>query len=215
MVRICPNPLPWNEVFERLNSYAEIHLCSPQSPPVPLSLGGWAHSNDIEKMQRWEQTVAWAGNNGCADLVEVPLGDFYYVDEPTSYTVGPMGGPMYRAWDSEKRDRPKSNQIAEHLKMLISHWEDIIGLETARVSCPLAFTGAKARRLLVWADGTARPPWGGWSHLSVIESERRTFTRFRASINRAIAPHEVDHVDFMTERRTERGVQADAYSPRR
>jgi len=167
--------------------------------PVPLILGGWAYSNDIEKMQRWEETVAWAGKNGCADLVEAPSGDFYYGDEPTSYTVGPLGGPMYRAWDFEKKDQPQSNQIAQHLKMLVSHWEDIVGPELARVSSPLAFTGAKARRLLVRADGTVRPPWGGWSYISNIEAERRAFTRFRASINTAIAPHEVDHVDFITD----------------
>ena len=53
----------------------------------------------VEKIRRWEETVAWATSNGCADLTEVLNEDFYYVDEPTSYTVGPMGGPMYRAWD--------------------------------------------------------------------------------------------------------------------
>jgi peptide subunit release factor RF-3 len=46
---------------------------------------------------------------------------------------------------------------------------------------------------LAWAT----PPWRSWSHLSRIEAKRRTFTSFRASINAVIAPHKVDHIDFI------------------
>jgi len=52
---------------------------------------------------------------------------------------------------------------------------------------------------VIRTDGSARPPWGGWSYLSTVETERRIFTRFRAVVNNAIAPHEVDHVDFTTD----------------
>ena len=197
-MRVCPNPVPWNEVFERLTRYAQAHECSPPSPPVPLILAGWAYSNDIEKMRRWEETIACAAKNGCSDLVEVPSEDFYCVEGPTSYTVGPMGGPMYRAWDFDQKEKPPVDQTAKHFQTLISDWENIVGPELARISSPVAFTGAKARRLLVRVDGAARPPWGGWSCLSNVEEERRAFTRFRASINAAIAPHEVDHIDFTT-----------------
>ena len=38
-----------------------------------------------------------------------------------------------------------------------------------------------------------------YTYLSSVESERRTFTQFRASVNKAISPHEVDHIDFITE----------------
>jgi len=59
---------------------------------------------------------------------------------------------------------------------------------------------AVARTLhLVFGEGAATPPWGAWSSLPVNEETRRKFTRFRAAINAAIAPHEVDHVDFTTE----------------
>jgi len=198
MIRVCPNPGPWHEVFKRLTRYAGGHTCLPPSPPIALILSGWGFTNDIQKMRRWEETVAWAHNNGCADLVEVSGDDFYYVDEPTSYDVGPMGGPMYRAWDFDEKEKPPPDQTAKHLETLVSHWENIVGPELARVSSPVAFTGVKARRLLVRVDGAVRPPWGTWSHLSNVEAERRTFTRFRASINAAIAPHEVDHIDFTT-----------------
>jgi hypothetical protein len=114
---------------------------------------------------------------------------------------------MYRPWDFARKDRLPSNQLAEHLETLKSRWQDVAGPELARVTRPLTLTGAKARRLLVQADGAARPPWGGWSHLSAVESERRTFTRLRASINTALAPHEIDRIDFTTEGHAEPGAR--------
>lgn len=172
-----------------------------------MILAGWAYTNDVEKMRRWAETVAWANNNGCADLVEAPGDDFYYADEPRNYAVGPLGGPMYRPWDFEAKHRPAANQIAECLKTLVSHWQEIVAPQLACVSRPLRFTGAKARRLLVWADNNARAPWGGWSYRSAVQSERRTFTCFRASINKAIAPHHVDHIDFITDGLAEKDME--------
>src|SRR5439155_802976 len=60
-------------------------------------------------------------------------------------------------------------------------------------------TGKKARRLLVQDEVAAIPPWGGWSYRSSDEAKRRTFTRFRSAVNKAINPHEVDHIGFTTE----------------
>jgi hypothetical protein len=163
-------------------------------------LGGWWASNDVEKLKRWEETAAWAENNGCTELIgEIPDHDFYCVDNPTSYEVGPMGGPMYREWDFDTKERPGSEKLTHHMEALRSRWPEIVGHELGRFSRPVSFTGKKARRLLVSVDGVAKPPWGGWAHLSAKEEERRTFTRFRAAINEAIAPHEIDHVDFTTE----------------
>lgn len=187
----------WDDLFKRLTAHARMHPCIPPSPPKPLILAGWAYSNDVEKMLRWEETLAWARINGCADIVEISDEDFYFVDEPTSYTVGPLGGPMYLPWDFKQKDRPPTNQVLDNIEALKSRWQDIAGPELGLITRPLMFTGAKARRLLVQANATARPPWGDWSHLSAVESKRRTFTLFRSSINKAIAPYEVDHVDFV------------------
>ena len=42
-----------------------------------------------------------------ANLVaEIPEQDFYFVDIPTCYPVGPMGGPMYRPWDFDAKSCP-------------------------------------------------------------------------------------------------------------
>jgi len=210
MTRICPKPMPWNKIFKRLTAYARTHPCVPPSPPIPLILAGWVYSNDIDKRWRWEETIVWANQNGCPDLVAVTEKDFYYVDKPTSYPVGPLGGPMYRPWDFKAKGRPDPDQLSGYLTMLTSRWQDIVGLELARATRPFAFSGAKARRLIVHADVTTHPPWGGWSYLSSVESKRRMFTRFRAAINKAIAPHEVDHIDFTTGGYAEQGAAGDA-----
>ena len=51
-----------------------------------------------------------------------------------------------------------------------------------------------------------------------LETERRTFTHFRAALNKAIAPHEVDPIDFTTEDNAEQGApegrSADKPAPR-
>jgi hypothetical protein len=204
MKRICPNPITWNEAFKRLNNFAQLHPCTPPVPPKPLILAGWAYSNDIEKMQRWEETVAWAEKNDCSKLVSgIPDQDFYFVEKPTTYRVGPLGGPMYRAWDLEAKSRPSTKLILQSMHVLRPRWLEIVGNEIGSITQPLAFTGEKARRLLVYADAGVAPPWGGWSHLSKKESERRIFTHFRAAINKAIAPHEVDHIDFTTDENAE------------
>ncbi|MBN1900622.1 hypothetical protein JW926_04765 [Candidatus Sumerlaeota bacterium] len=183
-----------------MSHYAQLNPCKPSSPPIPLILAAWTATNDLEKKQRWEETIAWAETNGCSHLVScIPDQDFYFVEKPTDYMVGPLGVPMYRTWDFETKTRPSSEQIVQLMGILRSHWLEIVGSEIGSITRPLAFTGDKARRLLVFANASFTPPWGGWSYLSRHESERRTFTHFRTAINTAIAPHEVDHIDFITD----------------
>lgn len=196
--RICPKPLRWKDLFDELSEYSETHRCTPNRPPTPLIVAGWTFSNDKEKKQKWRETVDWAFANGCADIVErVSDRDFYEVVELSNDAVGPMGGPCYRPWDFEAKVRPSNGELAHYLEYLFAHWSNIAGSVLSAVTLPLKFTGKKARRLLVQADGTAIPPWGGWSHRSSEEAERRTFTHFRNAVNQAIAPHEVDHIEFI------------------
>ena len=192
--------MPWHEAYQRLTRYTKTRKCVPPLPPKPLILSGWTYSNDIEKKNRWEETVRWATDNGCVELTNgIPDSEFYFVDEPTTYTVGPMGGPMYRHWDYKEKNCPSSEVLEKNMKTLLDHWPEIAGKELSSITRPLVFTGNKARRLLVQADSASQPPWGGWTYLSGVESERRTFTRFRAAVNKAISPHEVDHIDFITD----------------
>ncbi|MDB6175043.1 MAG: hypothetical protein JWL59_4354 [Chthoniobacteraceae bacterium] len=187
----------WQEVFKTLSDYARFQPCTPTTPPTPLILAGWTSSNDASKRERWKATLAWAHNNGCGHLAEgVPDKDFYFSSKPTTGSVGPMGGPMYQRWDFDRKSAPSSMQIQEGMALLSDRWVEIVGAKIAVATRPLAFTGDKARRLLVYSDASLTPPWGSWSQLAEEESKRRTFTHFRAAINQAIAPHEVDHVDF-------------------
>ena len=200
MKSICPNPMPWHEVYKRLTCFAATYNCVPSEPPKPLILNGWVYSNDIEKRNRWNKTVQWAKNNGCIELVDsIQDKDFYFVEEPSTYQIGPRGGPMYRPWDFETKKRPSPEALEEYMQTLLTRWPEIVGKELSVMTRPIAFTGNKARRLLAKADAASKPPWGGWAFLSKVESERRTFTKFRTSINRIISPHEVDHIDFITD----------------
>jgi hypothetical protein len=157
-------------------------------------------------MERWDETVAWAENNGCREIVnEIPDSDFYFVETLTMYNIGPSGAPMYRPWDFTSKPRPSLEDATKYLAVLVVGWSMIVGEELGRVTHPLAFSGMKLRRLLVCADANVHPPWGGWFRLSGLESERRAFTQFRAALNGAITPHEVDHVDFITDTKTRAG----------
>ena len=199
MTRICPLPGKWNEVFQSLERYARSNPCIPPSPPTPMILAGWAYSNDVVKKLVWEATVDWAEKNGCSELIScITDEDFYFVDAPSTYQVGPYGGPMYLDWDFSPKKRPTHDDLDKDMEILLSRWSDIVGEEIAKYTRPLRFTGKKARRLLISANASISPPWGGWSYLS-HGVERRNFTSFRSAINKAIAPHGVDHIDFVTD----------------
>lgn len=198
MIRVSPNPLPWNSVYQRLCEVAQSRPGLPK-PPIPLILNGWVYSNDAEKMNRWNDTVRWAKDAQCDEIVAtVPEDEFYYTEEVTTYQVGPLGGPMYRSWDFDFKSRPDDESLAHALQQLVDEWPSIaIGFSSH--TRPLCFTGSKARRLVVAVDSDHLPPWGTWDSLSPIEAKRRTFTSFRQAVNAAVKPLEIDHIDFTKE----------------
>lgn len=89
MVNICPNPRRWHAIHERL-----LVLCAERKitplPPKPLILNGWAYTNDVEKADRWTETVDWAKRHGLIDLVAVEPEDWYSVEQPSSGPVEPI-----------------------------------------------------------------------------------------------------------------------------
>jgi hypothetical protein len=196
MHRVCPKPSIWNDVYKRLRQVAATRP-DLDEPPVPLILAGWAYSNDVEKMDRWQRTIQWAKAAGCEEIVaSLNPEDFRCVKVLTAYEVGPLYGPMYRPWDFERKERPTDAEIEEALQKLNSQWLSIAGSFAADTK-PLCFSGDKARQLLVGVLGDARPPWGHWNKRSSVEEERRTFTTFRRAVNDAIKPMEVDHIVFV------------------
>jgi len=197
MIRVCPHPSAWQSMHEKLVEYSRVARCAPPEPPTPLVLAGWAYSNDRQKLERWEETVSWCAKNGCSSLLDtLSEHDFYCAKQPTEYEIG----PLYLSWSYEPRQRPDAQQIETCLAGLERLWPEIAGEDIARVTRPVRLTGAKGRRLVVTAAPGHTPPWGDWDRLSDDPSKRRAFSRLRAAVNRAIAPHEIDHIDFVVDR---------------
>ena len=197
MVRICPKPPVWASLYRQLRDHAANHACLPVAPPVPLILGGWIHSNDVQKQVRWAETVDWAAANGATQHVEALQGaDFYEVEYPSAVDIGPAGGPMYLPWSSERKPRPQAEAVAACLAQLRGAWAEAAGPDLAACTTPVRFTGRKARRLLVEVTQDAVAPWGDWQRLPVDLQRRRAFTRLRAAINTVVSPHHVHHIDF-------------------
>jgi hypothetical protein len=192
MARICPNPNAWSAVHAQLLRFAEKHPCTPSAPPTPLILNGWVFSDDYQKKLAWEDTVAWAARNGCLEIVEsVPEKDFHCgASEPRMHIVG------YSPWNRESKPRPSPEELERHLELLQSRWPEIVGPTLGPATRPVSFSGRKRRRLIVRAVASVHPPWGDWDYRVAAAAERITFTLFRAAVNREIAPHEVDHIDF-------------------
>jgi len=79
MRRICPHPIQWNAIYERLLRIAE-ERPDLAKPPIPLILNGWVFSSDAEKSARWSETVRWVEVAGCADAIQsLSADDFYCV----------------------------------------------------------------------------------------------------------------------------------------
>lgn len=195
---VCPKPAVWAAAHQRLKEYARKRRCSPPSPPKPLILAGWHFTNDIDKRRRWDETVTWATDNGCRELIiDLSDLDFYFVASPSTAAVGPLGGPLYRRWNFEAQPRPATADLNRWIELLRTNWCQIAGEELAQLTRPVAFAGKKARRLVVQADSRERPPWGTWSQRRTDEASKASFRRLRAAVNSSIAPHEVDHIDFL------------------
>ena len=119
MHKICPLPRYWHETYQHLITAWRNCGRNGFSPPIPLILAGWAHTNDAEKKARWDETVEWAHNNNLDFVWEDLRPDqFYCVAEITTYDVGPGGRPMYLPWSFEARSAPSSNATGEALALL-------------------------------------------------------------------------------------------------
>lgn len=82
------------------------------------------------------------------------------------------------------------------LRTLIEQWEDLAGPELAANTRPVSFAGRKLRRLIVVANTNSQPPWGKWDCLNE-GPERAAFTDLRRAVNGSVAPHGIDHIDFI------------------
>ncbi|MCC6165021.1 MAG: hypothetical protein IT182_16870 [Acidobacteria bacterium] len=202
MIAICPVPRAWHRVFQRLVDFAQQR--GETGPPAPLILSGWTYSSDADKHARWQQTVRWAEERDCLELLQdITPDDMYRAPGLSSYRLGDE-----RAfWNTTERPLQPPEQLASSLAALLSNWDEIAPGGLSLVTRPLGWSGRKSRRLVVWADASAAAPWGTWASLDDDRSKRRSFTRLRASVNVAIQPHAVDDIvfvhdpDYLTKRR--------------
>ncbi|HEX4078635.1 MAG TPA: hypothetical protein VHX61_07160 [Rhizomicrobium sp.] len=196
---VCPQSGYWAALHQRLTKAADGNSNIP-SPPVPLILAGWAYTNDLEKQSRWRETLIWAERYGLSEMLQdIPDEQMYSVRKLSSYAIGPLGGPMYLAWNSDPRPEVGRAERAAAIHVLKSEWSTIAGVALADITKPLRMTGRKGRRLVVAASSSFAPPWGSWTGLSREEKKRRSFATLLAAVNRAIAPLEIDHIDFIAE----------------
>ena len=198
MKQICPKADVWHAIHQRLEAFAKLNPCNPAKPPIPLILAGWVYTNDQEKKLRWEETVNWAKNNSCYDLVSlIEPNEYFYSEEITTYQVGPGYGPMYLPWNFDKKSTISNSDKLKLLSKIKDEWHVIAGDILYKHTLPCSITGKKSRRLLVkYENDLFIPPWGSWVALPKNKELRYTFTMFRKRLNDVIAPYVIDHVDF-------------------
>jgi hypothetical protein len=199
METICPDLEHWIHIASLLNQAVSNTSRWVPSPPTPLILAGWAFSSDVEKRARWLETVRWAEEWGFTEILQgIKPEMMYEVESPTGYPIVINDVPTYFPLNHELHAIVSEQDAIDVVLFLKENWSDIVGKELSAVTTPLRLTGLKKRRLLVSADPNYTPRWGSWTELA-YSSRREEFTRFRGSVNKAIHPMAVDHIDFVHE----------------
>lgn len=188
LLYLHPGVMPWTDVYTRMLKAYETQLeRKGPPPPSPLVLGGW-WSSASEKDRRWKEMIAWAHQHGLDHLVALPYDSLIGYGNDVVYD---LTGDYYEARDPVPVPPPE--QVASAMELLTREWPSLAGPEIAGATRPLRLTGDKKRRLLVEADGAVTPPWGSWTQLTTPTP----FRAFRARINALIAPHRLDHIEFL------------------
>ena len=190
---VCPKPLVWHRVHQRLVRHWERSGQVEPEPPIPLILGGWNFSSDFQKHQRWLELIEWAKSVGVERLIPaLSETDGYYVTEFSADD----GVPDYLLFDRQPKNKPTAEEYKAAFAKLRARWDYVAGPDLTGATAPFVFAGKKRRNLVVTVVAGLEAPWGTWTDLSHEEAKRRTFTEFRKRVNEVIAPHKVDHVTF-------------------
>jgi len=59
--RICPQPQIWNKLYEKLKN--KERSGSGWKPSLPLILGAWGYTSDLEKQKRFQEHLKWADDH--------------------------------------------------------------------------------------------------------------------------------------------------------
>lgn len=193
--RSSPAGLAWHEFWSWLSAAKP---ADTPNPPVPLILAASGES-DASKHHRLRQQLEWADRHDRLDeaitrLAAIPV-EQWNASSLESWNQDSYPPPWHWGWTSDPKPKISAEDATKLIEHLRANWDEVAGHELGRVTSPLRFEGAKRRRLVVRARSDASPPWGSWFSLA-RGGNRRAFTRFRAAVNAAIKPHEVDHIDF-------------------
>lgn len=191
-------PFNWAELHQALlREWAEQRDATIPKPPVPLILAGAAFSSAREIRARWAEFLDWAEKHGFMEVLlahyQPPEGKDYAERAAGVSEVGRGWWPDTTYWNSEPRARPTQEQVSAALATLQSAWHKIAGEALGTHTRPFAITGKKKRRLVVKMNAAFVPEWGAWDSCELAPV---VFRKFRLAVNAAIAPVEVDHIDF-------------------
>lgn len=200
-------PVPLPDVSVAIHKALElVRVQNPAWPkvPVPLILSGAAFSTAAAIRQRWRETIIWAEQHQCMDILLA-----HYVLPPEGVDVASnlagvdsMGNgwwPDNSHWNSEPRPKRTDEDVRNALQALKLNWQSVVGEALSAALDPVAITGPKSRRLVVNVITEVVPPWGTWESAN---ADPASFRDFRRRVNTLIAPLEVDHIDFVVPKRT-------------
>ena len=195
MDRICPQPRVWVDIYTKLTKISDKNPAIPK-PPLPIILGGWWCTGDLEKALQWDATLRWINLYGDKELIsKLTDEDFHRVIK--------YRRPLEENW-SYQLVPPAEKYSEEKLKELLisieNNWDDIAGHLANRCK-PIRFSGKKSRCLNVQIYYLDPPPWGTWgiekiNYRNQNFTNKKEFTNFREKINAFLKPHKIDHVKF-------------------
>lgn len=81
--RVCPQPQPWNELWNMLPG--KQRNGTGWEPPLPLILAAWSDTPPLSKMLRLSEHLKWAADHGSLDSVgafvrSLPENQWYHGD---------------------------------------------------------------------------------------------------------------------------------------
>ncbi len=66
--RVCPQPQKWNELWQILKNKQRVG--AGWKPALPLILGAWYHTSNLEKKIRFQEHLTWAEKENQTDEVK-------------------------------------------------------------------------------------------------------------------------------------------------
>ena len=66
--RVCPRPSQWHKLWKMLPNRSRNGV--GWEPALPLILGAWAYTSNLEKMVRLEEHIKWAARHDAFEKID-------------------------------------------------------------------------------------------------------------------------------------------------